>query len=357
MTDGQGSSMLRFARLALPAVLLLTAGLGGCGGDQTSDDPPTIGFVSQNTSRDFSREMAEGFRAGAAVVGGVRTETTGPDTHDGIRQAELLRDLAERARGGIGLSAVAPELVAEPMARVADDGVPVIAVAGGQVAPGSGVRLLIENDNYELGRMLADATAERLPPDSAGKVVIGSNSPAMPALDLRALGLRERLAERLPKLQVIGPLDTGRDLPANLATWQRLADANPDAVALLGAGDVDAINLAAVHAAKNATWLAGAFSVDPKALQGVKDGHLFASVSAEHFLKGAVAGWLLASHARDGRALPEGWLVVPGLLVQAANVDEVLRRQSSEADRFAAARPRIDALLADEHLRPLDQAR
>ncbi|WP_439656683.1 substrate-binding domain-containing protein [Lentzea sp. HUAS TT2] len=315
--------------------------------------------MSQNTSRDFSREMSEGFRAGAAIAGGVRTETTGPETHDGLKQAELLRDLATRAKGGIGLSAVAPELVAEPMAQVAGEGVPVIAVAGGQVAPGSGVRLLIENDNYELGRLLADATAERLPPGSAGKVVIGSNSPAMPALDQRALGLRERLAERLPKLQVIGPLDTGRDLTTNLATWQRLADANADAVALLGAGDVDAINLAAVHAAKNATWLAAAFSIDPKALQGVKDGHLFATVSAEHFLKGAVAGWLLAEQAARGRTLPEGWLVAPGLLVQASNVDEILRRQADEASRLASARPQLDAFVADagKHLRSLDQAK
>lgn len=351
--------MVRLARTALPAVLFAWAGLSGCGTDQTSDDPPTIGFVSQNTSRDFSKEMSEGFRAGATIAGGVRTEVTGPATHDGLKQVELLRDLATRARGGIGLSAVAPELVAEPMAQVIAQGIPMIAVAGGQVAPGSGVELLIENDNYELGRMLADATAERLPPDTAGKIVIGSNSPAMPALDQRSLGMRERLAERLPKLQVIGPLDTGRDLPANLATWHRLADANPDAVALLGAGDVDAINLAAVHAAKNAKWLAAAFSLDPKALQGVKDGHLFASVSAEQFLKGAVAGWLLAEHAKNGRALPRGWLVAPGLVVQASNVDEIIRRQSSETNRLVSARPQIAALTADamKHLRSLDQAR
>lgn len=351
--------MIRLARLALPALLLAAAGVSGCGADKTSDDPPTIGFVAQNNSRDFSREMSNGFRAGATIAGGVRAEVTGPDTHDGLKQIELLKDLASRARGGIGLSAVAPELVAEPMAQVIGQGVPVIAVAGGQVAPGSGVKFMIENDSFAMGRLLADAAADRLAPDSAGKIIIGSNSPAMPALDQRSLGMRARLLERMPKLQVIGPLDTGRDLTTNLATWQRLADANPDAVALLGAGDVDAINLAAVHAEKNAKWLAGAFSVDPKALQGVKDGHLFATVSAEHFLKGAVAGYMLAQHAKSGRKMPEGWFVAPGLLVQSSNVDDIIRRQSSEANRLEAARPQIDALTADptKHLRPLEQAR
>ncbi|SER18025.1 ribose transport system substrate-binding protein [Lentzea xinjiangensis] len=351
--------MVRVARLVLPAVLVAATGVGGCGTEQTSDDPPTIGFVAQNNSRDFSKEMSEGFRAGAAIAGGVRAEVTGPDTHDGPKQIELLEDLATRAKGGIGFSAVAPELVAEPMAAVTGRGIPLIAVAGGQVAPGSGVKLMIENDGHELGSMLADATADRLPPDSKGKIVIGSNSPGMPALDQRVLGMRARLTERLPGVQVIGPLDTGRDQTANLATWHRLADANPDALALLGAGDVDAINLAAVHAAKNAKWLAAAFSVDPIALRGVKDGHLFATVSAEHFLKGAVAGWMLAQHAKSGRKLPEGWFAAPGLLVQPSNVDEIIHRQSGEATRLAAARPLLDALTANslKHLRPLDQAR
>ncbi|KOV85183.1 sugar ABC transporter substrate-binding protein [Nocardia sp. NRRL S-836] len=345
---------------ALPAaVLTLVLVVSGCTAAQTSDDPPTIGFLSQNTSRDFSREMTDGFNAGARMVGGVRTEATGPATHDGLRQVELLKDLATRAKGGIGVSAVAPELVAEPMARVVEQGVPVIAVAGGQIAPGAKVELLIENDSYEMGRLLADAAADRLPPDAAGTVVIGSNSPAMPALDQRSAGMRARLTERLPKLKVMGPLDTGRDAQANLATWQRVVDANPGALAFLGAGDVDAVNLAAVRAARGARWLAGAFSVDPKALRGVKEGHLFASVSAEHFVKGAVAGRLLAEHARHGRALPEGWFVAPGLLVTSANVDQIINRQSSEQSRLDAARPQVDALTAhpERHIRPLDQAR
>ncbi len=352
-------SMFSHARPLPAAALTLALVVNGCSGTQTSDDPPIIGFVSQNTSRDFSNEMSDGFLAGAAIAGGVKAEATGPPTHDGLKQVELLRDLATRAKGGIGVSAVAPELVAEPMAKVVEQGIPLIAVAGGPVAPGSGVKLLLQNDSYEQGRMLADATADRLPPDSAGQVVIGSNSPSQPALDQRGAGLRARLAERLPKLTIMGPLDTGRDATANLATWQRIADANPDAVALLATGDVDAINLATVHAAKNAKWLAGAFSLDPQALKGVKEGHLFASVSAEHFLKGAVAGWLLAEHAKKRRTLPEGWFVAPGLLVTSANIDEIIKRQSSPSTRLDAARQQFDELTAnpERHLRPLDQAR
>ncbi|WP_186762726.1 sugar ABC transporter substrate-binding protein [Lentzea tibetensis] len=314
--------------------------------------------MSQNTSRDFSNEMSDGFTAGAQIAGGVEFVVTGPPTHDGLKQVELFRELTTKAKGGIGVSAVAPELLAAPMGKVTESGIPVIAVAGGQIAPGAGVKLLLENDNYELGQMLADEAIKRLPAASTGKVVLGSNSPAQPALDQRAQGMRDRFAEKLPSVRVIGPLDTQRDAPPNLVAWRTLADANPDAVAFLGTGDIDAVNLATVRADTKGKWLAGGFSLDPRALQGIKDGNLFASVSAEHFVKGAAAGWLLAQHAKDVRQLPEGWLVTPGLVVSSSNVDEIAQRQAAK-DKQSWFRPQVDAVITDveKHLRPLDQVR
>lgn len=339
--------------------LVLALSVSGCSDVKTSGDRPTIGFVSQNTGRDFSKEMSEGFRAGAEIAGGVEAVATGPVTHDGLKQVELFRELATRTKGGIGVSAAAPELFAGPMAEAVASGIPVIAVAGGQIAPGAGVKLLIENDNYEMGQLLADEAIKRLPPNITGKVILGSNSPAQPALDQRAQGMRDRFAQRLPNVRLMGPLDTQRDAPANLAAWQLLVAANTDAVAFLGTGDIDAVNLATIRASTQGTWLAAGFSLDPRALQGVKDGYLFASVSGEHFLKGAVGGWFLAEQAKDVRPLPEGWFVTPGLVVTSANVDEIMRRQVSEATKLAWFRPQIDALTAhpDRYLRPLDQVR
>jgi ribose transport system substrate-binding protein len=338
--------------------LVLALALSACSDEKKSSDRPTIGFLSQNTSRDFSNEMSDGFSAGAQIAGGVEAVVTGPPTHDGLKQVELFRELTTRAKGGIGVSAVAPELLAGPMAEVTESGIPLIAVAGGQIAPGTGVKLLLENDNYELGQLLADEAIKRLPPNSTGKVVLGSNSPAQPALDQRAQGMRDRLAAKMPSLRVIGPLDTQRDAPPNLAAWQTLVAANPDAVAFLGTGDIDAVNLASVHASTGGTWLAGAFSLDPRALRGVKDGHLFASISAEHFVKGAVAGWLLAQNAKGAGRLPEGWLVTPGLVVSSSNVDEITQRQATK-DKLTWFRPQVDAVITDigKHLRPLDQVR
>ena len=106
--------------------------MSGCGAAKTSDDPPTIGFVAQNNSRDFSREMSEGFRAGAAISGGVKTEVTGPDTHDGLKQAALLQIFQKRGH----------RLVALRESDVAD----FIGALGGVVVPAARGRAMIHLD-------------------------------------------------------------------------------------------------------------------------------------------------------------------------------------------------------------------
>jgi ribose transport system substrate-binding protein len=345
--------------LAAVAAFWLVAGVAGCGGEWASGRPQ-IGFVVQNPTLSFGRELSDGYRAGTRTVGGVDAVVTGPPVSDGVRQVDLFRELTTTARDGIAVAATAPALMARPLADAAKDGTP-LATVDAEPAPGSGVKLYIGNDNYELGRLLADEAIKRLPPNSTGKVVLGTLTPGVSNLDQRAKGMRDRFAEKLPTARVVGPFDTQRDpnpLP-NLANWRFLVDANRDAVVFLGTGDVDAYNLASIRASTRGTWLAGSCGVDPRNLQGIKDGQLFASVSPEHYLMGALAGRLLAEHARGAKQLPEGWLVTPAQVITSANVDEIIRRQASEVVKSAWFQPRLDQIAGNPapHLRPLDQAR
>jgi ribose transport system substrate-binding protein len=143
---------------------------------------------------------------------------------------------------------------------------------------------------------------------------------------------------------------------ANKVAWQKLVAANTAAVAFMGTGDVDAYNLAAIRGEAKAGWLAGGFGLDPRTLEGVRAGQLFASVSPEHFVKGALAGWLAANHAKTGKALPEGWIYTPGLVVTSANIDQIVHRQTSEATKLEWFKPQIDKMTADHkpYLKPLD---
>jgi ribose transport system substrate-binding protein len=218
------------------------------------------------------------------------------------------------------------------------------------------VTLFVGNDNYLLGQMLADEAIKRLPADASGVVIIGTPVPGAPVLDFRAKGMRERFKERLPKVEVRGPFDTKQDPIANLSAWTSLVNANPKALAFLGTGDADGWNLADIRQRTHGQWLAGAFDLDPKSLAAVASGTLLL-VSPEHFVKGAVAGRLQAEHAKHGTALPKGWLFTPGLTVDASNVADIMKRQSSPEAKAAWFRTELAGIARNPDLRPLDQAR
>jgi ribose transport system substrate-binding protein len=77
-----------------------------------------------------------------------------------------------------------------------------------------------------------------------------------------------------------------------------------------------------------------------------------------HFLKGYVAISLLAEHAQQGKALPQGWFN-PGFgLVTSANIDQVIAREQNNDARYAYFKPILDKELANPqaYIKPLSQA-
>lgn len=344
---------MRAAALVLGLVLL-----AGCGGAARSEALPHVGFVVKRTGGSFAQEMTSGFHEGVGRIGGVSATVTGPPGQDGHKEVELFRDLTLAANGGIAVATSEPALMAPSIGEALSRHVAVIGVDM-RLTASSGVELHIGNDNYELGEKLADELMRRLPADASGTVVLGNTVPGLAGFDDRADGIRGRFAEKLPGVVVLGPFDTQRDDAANLDAWRRLVAANPDALAFVGTGDCDGVSLAALRTEKSARWLVGGFGVDPRTLQAVRDGAMVATVSPEHYLKGAVAGWLLARHAKGGAALPRGWVETPGLTVTTANLDAILHRQESEKARRDFFQPQIDSFVEDpaSWVRPLEQAR
>jgi ribose transport system substrate-binding protein len=314
-------------------------------------------MIVANSRLSFTQETVFGFRAGVSEVGGVDYTVTGPPGLDAPGAVRMFEEATATAKDGITVQ-VPADLIAEPLAAAGRTGIPLIAVEPTPL-PGSQVKLYIGNDNYQLGQMLASEAIRRLPAGAAGTVVIGTPVPGLPTLDARASGIRDEFRKRLPRVQVLGPFDTKREPIGSLIAWRALRRANPHALALLGTGDTDAQSLAKLHKLSGGSWLAGAFHLDPRSVKAVKDGALFALVSPEHFLMGAIAGRLQAERAKSGKALPQGWIATPGLLATSANIDEIIRRQSSQATREQWFRAELDRILGDLSplLRSLDQAR
>jgi ribose transport system substrate-binding protein len=337
-------------------LVLALAGSAGCTEEKDRRDGPlTVGFVVANKQLNFSQEMSLGFMSGVNAVGGVSPKVDGPNIVDGPRQLTLFRDMVTVAPDGVSVFTLTPDLFVGPIADAIDSGVPVIAVDS-PVLPSAGVDLFIGNDSYALGRMLARKVIEALPSDTdTGKIVLGTSAPGVTVLDRRAKGIRDEIKEKLPQVTLVGPFDTKQEVEANLEAWTSLVKANSSALAFVGTGDADGWNLASIRRKENAGWVAGAFDLDPKSLVAVKAGDLLL-VSPENFIKGAVAGRLQAEHAKTGKALPQGWLQVPGLVVDQSNVALVEARQATITTRAQAFAGQIEAVLSDPaNLRPMSE--
>jgi ribose transport system substrate-binding protein len=342
-------------------LVVVALGMAGCGGERaaetTSGDRPTVAVVLSSSKLSVGRELGAGFRIGAETAG-ADAVVTGPPLADPPKQAEMFKEMTNTAKGGVAIQASNPELMAGQLAAAAKGGFPVIAVDIRPAAT-SGLKTFVGNDNHLLGVMIAEELARRLPPGSTGSVLVGSTRPGLPVMEQRLKGIRDGFARTLPGVRVAGPFDTQSDAAANLSAWRRLAAAAPGALALVGTGSTDGGSLAAVQAETKGDWLCAGFDLDGKALAGLRAGHLVAIASPEHYLTGAVAGWLQARHARSRGPLPEGWIQTPSLMITSANVSEIIDRQASEAGKAAWFKPKLDEITGDipAHTKPLDPTR
>ncbi|SHN41879.1 sugar ABC transporter substrate-binding protein [Cryptosporangium aurantiacum] len=355
--------MARYSRVARCGVALLTAASlaaaaacsdsgGGSGGTKK------MSFVVANISLNFALEMANGGKFAAEEAGGIDLKVVGPATTDGPQEVQMFQNTITTNRDGAVVENLAPDLFTRPYAQAVDKGIPIVAL---DTVPldGSKVELYVGNDNYELGTQLADEAIKRLPKDAKGTIVLGVPNPGVPVLDMRANGIRDTFAKKLPGVTVKGPFQTFSDPGQSYNAWSSQVRANRNALAFLGVGDADSYSLARLKKETGGKWLSGGFDLDAKTLEAVKDGTNFVTISPEHYLKGYVAMRLLAEAVKDGKELPKGWFYTPGLIVDSSNIDAIIARQASDQARRDGIADEAKKLFADTdaYLRPLKDAR
>jgi ribose transport system substrate-binding protein len=342
----------RLTRLTL-AVPLIAAALGGCAQKQQAGSAHADVVLLSANKAPFSEQMADGFRFGAGQVPGVTARTISPDIVDAVQQMKMLRQEVQAGTTNISVSMPSAQTNDDALEQAAKKGAHLAAVDSPPM-PGSPVKLYIGNDNDSLGRLLADTVADELGPAATGKIVLGNPLNGQTELDARAFGFRERIRERLPKVRVLGPLDTSDRPGAAASIWARIIKSNPDAISFVSVG-ANAARLAKLHEQTHAKWLAASFDVEPDALPAVRSGELVL-VDPEHFLKGAVAGKLQAEQAVKQTELPEGWVTIPGLAVTRKNIAEISARDATAESRQAWYATKIDEILGADGptLRPLE---
>ena len=243
------------------------------------------------------------------------------------------------------------------MQQASDRDIPLAAVDTAP-PPGTKVGLYVGNSNNELGAALGNEFLKHVPANAKGEVVIGDDIPGLELLTQRINGLTAVIRKARPGLTISGPFDTKSEPTDNFNAWQGVVKAHPNAVAYLGVGGQDGVSLPRIEQQTGRRFLAGSADLPPEALQGVKNGYLFALSSPEHWLKGYIAMRLLIEAKRTGRPLPTGWWNPGTLVVNSANVDQIIRRQADAASRAAYFAPIVARQFADRaaYLKPIADA-
>lgn len=311
-----------------------------------------LAFVYATTSQNPFQEMAAGAKAAADQDGNVNLVTQAPSDVNEQKEVQMLESVTRTATDGIAWESVAPDLFVRSLQAVKKAGIPLIAVDN-MTPKGVTPDLLVSNSNFEVGVKLGEAFVAQKP-DPTGTAVLGNDIPTLGVLVARMNGLISVIKKDLPKMKIVGPFNANGagGVTQNTTAWQSEVNAHPNATAFIGVGGPDGISLPLIKQKTKGTWLAGSADIPPQALQGVKDGSLFALSSPEHFMKGYIAMYELIQHARNCTPIPSGWWNSGTLLITSKNIDAVLARQKSEAAKLAYFEPVIKQQLANPPIKP-----
>ncbi|HVW89417.1 MAG TPA: substrate-binding domain-containing protein [Gaiellaceae bacterium] len=292
-----------------------------------------LAFIYPGAFANFAQEMALGAKAAAQHTPGVKFTEAGPPNNDGNAQVQLFQDATRTSKDGIAWMTLFPQLFIRPVQQV-QSSIPLVAV---DVPPPAGTKVttFVGNSNSQLGAALAAQLFKQpgFSCKSGGQILVGTDTPGLPPLVARNDGFSKAVKAKCPKVTFYN-FDSKQTATDNFNAWNAAVKSHPNALAYVGPGSEDAVSLAQIQRQTGKHILAGADDLDPVALQGVKQGYIFALVSPEHWLKGYIAMKLLAKHAQTGAPLPNGWWNPGYLVVNKANIAKILNRQKNAANQY-----------------------
>jgi ABC-type sugar transport system substrate-binding protein len=352
----------RTGALSVMAAVVAALALSACGSSNnnststsgttatTSSSSIKLAVVTASTTQNAFQEMADGAEA-AAEHEGVSISSSAPNGVNPTQEVSQFLAAAHTAKNGIAIMTTAPEDFVRAYNQAVEENVPVVTMDAPPPS-GSKVTTYVGNNNVAVGEGLATYMLKKLP--QTGEVVIGNDIPGLILLELRIKGMEAVLKKERPGLKIAGPYAVGSEPAENYDHWSNLVKAHPNAVAYMAPGDQDAVSLYRIQKQNGVHYLVGACDVDPIALEAVKDGYVDALGDPYHYMKGYIAGTLLAQHAK-GKPLPEGWWNPGQGIVTSENINEIIKRESSAANRYAFYKPLIEKELADPsaYLKPL----
>ena len=357
MTTRSGAHLVRL--LATITLFAVVAAACGDDGDSATDsgptaavDAPKVGVVIHFTAADYFKRFTVGAQDGASDAGG-SVEVIGTPQPDPPAQLRMFTDLATDIEDGIAVVASPPDLWVRPLEDVASSGVPLLATVEPPANGSTTLTTFVGDNGFQTGATLAASIAGMVDdPDVSGTIVIGTGDPAIQTFVDRVAGMRSVFDTQLPNAEIV-VATVGFEPTNNLSTWENLfATHGDDAIAFVADGEHSGANLAIVSRDNPGDFAVGLVDMDVATAEGIRDGHIDVAIGGVPYLRGYLTGRLLAQAARDGVAIPDGWLDMCCEVITAANAAEAIERLEDDDAMRAYYAPIMEAQFADLEAMP-----
>ena len=295
------------------------------------------------------QEMADGAEA-AAEHEGVSISSSAPNGVNPTQEVSQFLAAAHTAKNGIAIMTTAPEDFVRAYNQAVEEKVPVVTMDA-PPPTGSKVTTYVGNNNVAVGEGLATYMLKKLP--QTGEVVIGNDIPGLILLELRIKGMEAVLKKERPGLKIAGPYAVGSEPAENYDHWSNLVKAHPNAVAYMAPGDQDAVSL---YGSRSRTGFTTSWRMRRRPDRaGSGQGRLRGRARRPLPLHEGLHRRHAARQHAKGKPLPEGWWNPGQGIVTSENINEIIKRESSAANRYAFYKPLIEKELADPsaYLKPL----
>jgi ribose transport system substrate-binding protein len=181
----------------------------------------------------------------------------------------------------------------------------------------------------------------------------------MENLEDRMRGVHSALKERLPKVTVPANLNSVNERGSTFSIWQQAVQANPDALAFIGACENDSVSLAKIKEDDHRDFEMVVFDTPEAVRNSIARGTIAAAVPPSHFASTYLAVWMVGTALLKGTPVPQGWLATPIRTIDAANVAAFSSASLPPQNLEKFYQSDVDTLKASDfqHLPPLSAAR
>ncbi|MGV3722334.1 MAG: substrate-binding domain-containing protein [Actinomycetota bacterium] len=278
-------------RVLTLGAMLASFTLTGCGGSRDSAAPPgstapttssatvppstkgTVGLSVLTLTNPFFKVIGDSMAAEGKAQGYEVSVVSGE--FDSARQANQVKDFIVQKVSAIVLTPCDSKSIGPAIKEANEAGIPVFTADIKCLAPGVDVVSHIATDNYQGGKMAADAMVEALG-EAGGKIAILDFKPAE-SCQLRVKGFKEVIAEH-PKIQIVTELPGDGQKDKGYRAAEDALQRFPDLAGIFAINDPSALG------ARGALEKAGkadqvkliGFDGQPEGKEAIRDGKIYA---------------------------------------------------------------------------------